>query len=204
MQNLPCNPFYHLGKHVVHLDPPWSLYEKTTALCSRAAIKGLPKFRAHLGVPVVVVEIWPRQPAPVLPQPGRSLGLNGVAPDTTLRFRNIALTTRFKATMLALRRPRQQSSESYNKPSYKIVQTLRRDGNDMTMLRNGLGLNLQRYVSYHVCAVESWLAPVDIYEHLRSRSAVGASMTLSHQLRRTYVNRVRKGSRINSVRLMLL
>jgi ribonuclease HI len=51
-----------------------------------------------------------------------------------LRFRNIALTTRNKAAVLTLRRPRQQSGQSYISQFYKTAQTLRRDGNTVTVL----------------------------------------------------------------------
>ncbi|KAB2098607.1 hypothetical protein AG0111_0g13148 [Alternaria gaisen] len=51
-----------------------------------------------------------------------------------LRFRNIALITRNKAAVLTLRRPRQQSGQSYISQFYKTVQTLRRDGNTVTVL----------------------------------------------------------------------
>ena len=51
-----------------------------------------------------------------------------------VRFRNIALTTRNKAAVLTLRRPRQQSGQSHISQFYKIVQTLRRNGNTVTAL----------------------------------------------------------------------
>lgn len=51
-----------------------------------------------------------------------------------LRFRSIALITRNKAAVLTLRRPRQQSGQSYIGQFYKTVQTLRRDGNTVTVL----------------------------------------------------------------------
>jgi ribonuclease HI/exonuclease III len=51
-----------------------------------------------------------------------------------LRFRNIALTTRNKAAVLTLRRPRQQSGQSYISQLYETVRTLRRDGNTVTAL----------------------------------------------------------------------
>ncbi|KAI1676079.1 hypothetical protein KJE20_14336 [Pyrenophora tritici-repentis] len=51
-----------------------------------------------------------------------------------LRFRSIALITRNKAAVLTLRRPRQQSGQSYISKFYKTVQTLRRDGNMVTVL----------------------------------------------------------------------
>ncbi|RYN85679.1 hypothetical protein AA0119_g13223, partial [Alternaria tenuissima] len=51
-----------------------------------------------------------------------------------LRFRSIALITRNKAAVLTLRRPRQQSGQSYISQFYKTVQTLRRDGNTVTVL----------------------------------------------------------------------
>jgi ribonuclease HI len=51
-----------------------------------------------------------------------------------LRFRNIALTTRNKAAVLTLKRPRQQSGQSYINQLYETVRTLRRDGNTVTAL----------------------------------------------------------------------
>ena len=51
-----------------------------------------------------------------------------------LRFRSITLITRNKAAVLTLRRPRQQSGQSYISQFYKTVQTLRRDGNTVTVL----------------------------------------------------------------------
>ena len=51
-----------------------------------------------------------------------------------LRFRNIALTTRNKAAVLTLRRPWQQSGQSYISKLYETVRTLRRDGNTVTAL----------------------------------------------------------------------
>ena len=51
-----------------------------------------------------------------------------------LRFRNIALITRNKAAVLTLRAPRQQSGQGYISQGYKTVQTLRRDGNAVTVL----------------------------------------------------------------------
>ena len=51
-----------------------------------------------------------------------------------LRFRNIALTTRNKAAVLTLRRPRQQSGQSYISQFYKTLHRLRRDGNTVTVL----------------------------------------------------------------------
>ena len=51
-----------------------------------------------------------------------------------LRFRNIVLITRNKAAVLTLRRPQQQSGQSYISQFYKTVQTLRRDGNTVTVL----------------------------------------------------------------------
>jgi hypothetical protein len=51
-----------------------------------------------------------------------------------LRFCNIALTTRNKAAALTLRRPQQQLGQNYISQFYKTAQTLRRDGNTVTVL----------------------------------------------------------------------
>lgn len=46
----------------------------------------------------------------------------------------IPVTTRNKAAMLTLRKSRQQSGQSYISQLYRTVQTLRRDGNTVTVL----------------------------------------------------------------------
>jgi ribonuclease HI len=51
-----------------------------------------------------------------------------------LRFRNIALTTRNKAAVLSLRRPRQQSGQRYISQIYRAIRTLKRDGNTVSFL----------------------------------------------------------------------
>jgi ribonuclease HI len=51
-----------------------------------------------------------------------------------LRFRNIVLTTRNKAAVLTLRRPRHQSGQEYISQIYRTVRTLKRDGNTVTVL----------------------------------------------------------------------
>lgn len=51
-----------------------------------------------------------------------------------LRFRNIALVTRNKAAVLALRRPRQQSGQEYISRIYRSIRLMKRDGNTITIL----------------------------------------------------------------------
>jgi hypothetical protein len=51
-----------------------------------------------------------------------------------LRFRSIALTTRNKGAVLAVKRPRQQSGQEYISRIYKSIGALRRDGNTITFL----------------------------------------------------------------------
>ena len=51
-----------------------------------------------------------------------------------LRFRNIALTTRNKAAVLSLRRPRQQSGQEHINQIYRTIRTLKRDGNTVTFV----------------------------------------------------------------------
>jgi hypothetical protein len=78
---------------------------------------------------------WIRTLNPVQSSPTRSLVITGALSTLPkLRFRNIALTTRNKAAVLTLRRPRQQSEQSYISHFYQTVQTLRRDEKTVTVL----------------------------------------------------------------------
>lgn len=51
-----------------------------------------------------------------------------------IRFSTIALTTRNKAAVYTMRRPRQQSGQGYISQIYRTIQRLRRDGNTVTVL----------------------------------------------------------------------